>query len=526
MASLADYYGREFAANALPKAANLEAVDKDDIADALARATLRTGKCGYKKIEHASDLLARIRPREGTAAAIATACFRCWPVRSSPDFPAALVVGWATESFGCAGAPRRYEKPRSAGHEAMTESSSDRSPPRIEHLKVQNFRALKDVEIADLTPLTVLIGPNGSGKSTVLDVFAFLAECFENGLGKAWNRRGGAEEIKTRDEKEPVVIELKCRVGAEPKLVVYRLEVDETDGAPFVSHEQLRWKRGGRGKAFLFLDNKKGKGKQTSDERAESGDTRKPFTLNSPDTLAVNVWEQQFGEQERVAALREFVKGWHLSHFSVDRAREESWEGPQKRLTGKGDNLANVVQYLMERCPKRLNRIFELLSQWVPRVEEIRADVMPDGRLRLQVKDSPFERPIPARFASDGTLKMLAYLVLLSDPKGPPFIGIEKPENFLHPKLLYKLAGEYRTATEWAQLLVTTHSPLFLNALHPKEVRVLWRDEHGHTRVERTADLRGVSEFMDNGAMLGHLWTEGQFRVGDPLKRHGAPAPR
>ena len=42
---------------------------------------------------------------------------------------------------------------------------------RIEHFRVENYRALKSIELADITPLTVLLGPNGSGKSTVFDVF-------------------------------------------------------------------------------------------------------------------------------------------------------------------------------------------------------------------------------------------------------------------------------------------------------------------------------------------------------------------
>ena len=62
--------------------------------------------------------------------------------------------------------------------------------PRIEYLKVQNYRALHNLELKNITPLTVLLGPNGSGKSTIFDVFAFLSECFTESLRKAWDRRG------------------------------------------------------------------------------------------------------------------------------------------------------------------------------------------------------------------------------------------------------------------------------------------------------------------------------------------------
>ena len=151
------------------------------------------------------------------------------------------------------------------------------------------------------------------------------------------------------------------------------------------------------------------------------------------------------------------------------------------------------------------------------------AELMPDGRLLLQIKDAPFSHPVLAKFASDGTLKMLAYLLLLYDPHPPPFIGIEEPENFLHPRLLPELAEECRSATGQTQLLVTTHSPFFLNQLRPEEVRVLWRDEQGYTQTQRAGDLAGVREFVQHGALLGDLWIEGQLGIGDPLIEQGAP---
>jgi predicted ATPase len=221
---------------------------------------------------------------------------------------------------------------------------------------------------------------------------------------------------------------------------------------------------------------------------------------------------------------RDFITGWYVSYFAVDDTRGQPEAGPQERLSRTGDNLANVIQYLIEQHPERLERIFEVLRARVPRVERVLADPMPDGRLLLQIKDAPFDHPILARFASDGTLKMLAYLVLLYDPYPPSFIGIEEPENFLHPRLLPELAEECRAASERGQLLVTTHSPFFVNALQAEELRVLYRDEMGYTQAVRAADIPGVPEFMRAGASLGHLWMEGRFGLGDPLVNQGAPS--
>lgn len=404
---------------------------------------------------------------------------------------------------------------------ARTPTTKAGSLARIEYLKVQNFRALREVEFKELTPLTVLLGPNGSGKSTVFDVFAFLSECFELGLRKAWDKRGRAKELKTRGADGPVSVEIKYREPGYP-LITYHLAVDERNGVPVVVEEWLRWTRGKGGKPFRFLDYREGRGQAVSGDLPDEQDRRVDIPLKSADLLAVNALGQ-FAEHPRVAALREFITGWHVSYLAADSARGQPEAGPEDHLTRSGDNLANVIQYLAEQHGERLEAIFEVLRSRVPRVERVLADTMADGRLLLQIKDAPFSHPVLARFASDGTLKMLAYLVLLHDPAPPPFIGIEEPENYLHPRLLPELAEECRRATEHTQLMVTTHSPFFLNALRPNEVRVLWRDEQGYTQALRASDLPGVSAFVEQGALLGHLWMEGQLGTGDPLVNQGAP---
>ena len=396
------------------------------------------------------------------------------------------------------------------------------APPRIERLKVQNFRALRNIELKGLTPLTVLLGPNGSGKSTVFDVFAFLSECFESGLRRAWDKRGKAREIKSRGGEGPVLIEIAYREQPRSPLITYHLEVDESHGRPVVVREWLSWKRGSYGNPFYFLDYANGTGKVISGELPDARDDRIEVPLSSPDTLAVNALGQ-LAKNPRVVALRNFIMGWHVSYLSSEDARGQPEAGPQERLSKTGDNLANVIQYLSGEHPERLELIFGRLRERVPKIETVTADPMRDGRLLLQIKDAPFDEPVMARFASDGTLKMLAYLTLLHDPVPPPFIGIEAPENFLHPRLLYGLAEECREVAGSTQLLVTTHSPFFLDALRPDEVRVLWRDEDGYTQCHALKDNEKVKAFMDAGAQLGDLWMEGHFEVGDPLTAGGMP---
>jgi len=398
------------------------------------------------------------------------------------------------------------------------------SRARIEYLKVRNFRALRDVEFKNLTPLTVLLGPNGSGKSTVFDVFAFLSDCFQEGLRKAWDKRGRAKELISRGSEGPLTIEIKYREPGYP-LITYHLAVAEAGGTPVVVEEWLSWKRGNYGRPFRFLDYSRGIGRTISGERPDDEDTRVDNQLKSPDLLAVNALGQ-FAEHPRVGALRDFITGWYVSYLSAESPRGQPESGPQERLTKTGDNVANVIQYLLEQHPERLERIFEVLRSRVPRIEKVLAEPMPDGRLLLQIKDAPFVYPILAKFASAGTLKMLQYLVMLYDPNPPPFIGIEEPENFLHPRLLPDLAEECRLAAASTQLLVTTHSPFLLNALKPNEVRILWRDEAGYTHSTCADDIERVRHFVANGALLGHLWMEGHLGVGDPLVNAGGPSPQ
>jgi predicted ATPase len=388
--------------------------------------------------------------------------------------------------------------------------------PRLEYLWVENYRALKSLELKNLTALTVFLGPNGSGKSTLFDVFAFLSECFSIGLRQAWDKRGRFRELRTRGSMGPLKFILKYREKANSPLITYYIAINETARGPVVEAE---WLQQGS-KPFRFLDFRLGEGFVR--EAPFVTDTRMTEKLESAEMLAVNTLGQ-FAKHPRLSALRRFISTWHLSYLTADNTRGIPEAGPQEYLSQTGDNLPNVIQYFREQYPQRLDKIIDRLRRSVPRIERVDTDILTDGRLLLRVKDAPFEQPVLAKYVSDGTLKMLAYLMLLYNPEPLQFIGIEEPENHLHPRLLAELCEECRNATAQTQFMVTTHSPFFVNGLRPEELWVLYRDELGLTQARRASDMLGIKEFIAAGALLGQLWIEGYFEVGDPLTNNGGP---
>ncbi len=393
--------------------------------------------------------------------------------------------------------------------------------PHIEQLVVQNYRVLKEVTLDDLQPMNVVLGPNGCGKSTLFDVFGFLSDALQTNVKKAIEPRGRLRELRSRGSTAPIGITVRYResafgVNKPGPVITYHVAIDGRKDRPYVCEEYLQWRRGSHGKPFKFLDMRDGEGQVITGEFPELDDDRKPVRLDSPDILAIKALGQ-LAENPRVASLRRFIEGWFLSYFVPDQARQVPESGAKEHLSRTGENLANVVQYLSEEHPDVLQSVLDRVASRIPGLQKVESKRTEDGRLALRFKDGPFADPFLAKFVSDGTIKMFAYLVLLSDPDPPPLLCIEEPENGLHPRLLPILAEELRAHATRTQIFVSSHSPYFVNALRPEELWIMDRDRtHGFATIEPADKVGGVPEFVQFGASLGNLWTEDQFRRGNP----------
>jgi predicted ATPase len=395
---------------------------------------------------------------------------------------------------------------------------------RIESIEIKNYRVFQHTQIGNangcpLPNLSVFVGANGSGKSTLFDVFGFLRDALMGNARTALQKRGGFQEVRSRNTEGPIAFEIKFRESSSKPLVTYNLEIEDQAGRPVVVHEILKYRRGSSGRPWHFLDFREGKGDAITNEMDEVTDEkdlqREEQVLESPEILAIKGLGQ-FQRFRAASLFRRLIENWHVSDFHIEQARPSQEAGVAEHLSVSGDNLSLVAQFLYERHGDVFATILEKMKQRVPGVTSVEAESTVDGRIVLRFQDGAFRDPFIAKYVSDGTIKMFAYLVLLHDPSPHPLLCVEEPENQLYPRLLNELAEEFREyATRGGQVMVSTHSPDFLNAVKLDEVFWLWKMD-GYTQVRRASDVEQLRRLVDEGDTLGSLWKQGFFEGADP----------
>jgi len=389
---------------------------------------------------------------------------------------------------------------------------------QIETIAIENYRLFRQAILRDLPRMCVVVGANGSGKSTLFDVFSFLKDALTQNVTAAVARRGGFHELVSRGQSGPIRIELKFRESGG-RLATYELQIAAEGGRPVVQREILKFRRGSHGKPWHFVDFSRGQGSAITNEAAygQEGvkEEREEYALDDPSVLAIKGLGQ-FKEFRVVAEFRSLIENWHISDFHISAARPSTEAGYAEHLSTQGENVAQVAQYMFEHHRERFNQVLEAMRRRVPGVTRVEAKATEDGRLVLRFQDGSFKDPFIARYVSDGTIKMFAYLLLLYDPRPHPLLAVEEPENQLYPELMQELAEEFRDyARRGGQVFVSTHSPDFLNGVRLEEIYWLVKRD-GFTSVHRASDSETLRSLVEAGDFPGALWRQGLFEGAGP----------
>lgn len=404
----------------------------------------------------------------------------------------------------------------------------------LEGIRIQNYRALRDVTLGKtinsqgtkLPRLMAVIGANGVGKSSLLDALGFIGDCLTEGVEAACDKphRGGFERLRTQGATGSIRFEIRYRENQNSRTIDYTLEIDaDKNGRAHVKFELLKQSREGlkvAGKAYSFLDLTQGKGFVWAGEFTEEqeGKGRSPVQMSDRQVLGISTLGT-LSDHPRISAFRSFLSGWYLSYFIPQLARSQPISGAEPHLNQSGANLANYLQFVERQKPREFQAMLQRLALKVPGLEKIKQVHAQDRRLLLEFHAKGYERPFFQQDMSDGTLKFLAYLLLMEDPEPAPLVGIEEPENGLHHQLLSLLAREFKEFAEkpkGPQVLITTHAPSLVDALTPDEVWILEKADDGFARARRAADIPEIQALSDEGLPMGSLWYSNHFGIVSP----------
>lgn len=404
----------------------------------------------------------------------------------------------------------------------------------LEGIRIQNYRTLKDVTIGktfekqeseSLPRLMAVIGANGAGKSTLLDALGYLGDCLSEGVEAASDRphRGGFERLRTAGVSEPIKFEVRYRHSKTDRPISYSLHINlDKRGRTCVIYERLRQRRKGNsnGQPYSFLELTDGEGYVWSGNETETAEGAESASIKMSDRQVLGISSLgTLKDHPRISMFRAFLGGWYLSYFVPELARSRPMAGADAHLNRRGDNLAKYLQYIEREKPQGFKAALDLIATKLPGIESIKSERTQDGHLLLAFSAQGYSKPFYQQDMSDGSLKLLAYLLLMEDPEPAPLIGLEEPENGLHHQLLAVLAQELQSfamKTRGPQVLVTTHSPNFVDALTPSEVWILQKGSDGYSTMTRASDIPGVQALYDEGIPTGSLWYSNHFGMGNP----------
>jgi predicted ATPase len=380
----------------------------------------------------------------------------------------------------------------------------------ITQLEIDGFKSFKKFKLV-LRPFQVFVGANGVGKSNIFDAIILLSRLAgQNTVYDAFSGiRGGIEEAFTfstanghsdtitlaaelllpkpiRDDlggeaevsstrvRYEVTIKRIRENGRERPVIIYEAltHIIEDDDKWVKTHltpsQRKEWVIRKRHSDYISTENLEGEKKAQIYLHQDGRSGKRAGGIAQIERTVLSTLTSL--EYPTAYAVQKAMRSWQFLQFDPVALRSPSSALAPTILSASGDNLATVIDALTHDDPQRLAQLSNQLGAFVSGLLDIEVKHFPPNRLIIEAVTTTGIR-LSSQVLSDGTLRLLALLVLSVAPPQQSLICLEEPENGVHPQRLKKLIEVLKSlVTDFSdhgrevprQVLLNTHSSLVL----------------------------------------------------------------
>lgn len=352
---------------------------------------------------------------------------------------------------------------------------------------IRHYKSLDNALVEFSSPITVLVGPNAVGKSNVVDCLRFVRDAVATDLEHAVSTRGGIARVRQYSKTKPYKVSVKLEFlqdfpGATDRAASYEFAIESLTASNYIVDVE---------KSTFFAASAPGESPIKRSFARDRNGKVKPDDAPTPYRVAQD--QLALGQLRGLVRppawpLERFVREWRYAEIYPRGLREPSSPDKDKVLSEDGRNWASVIKTLRRtaRGKEALDRIFEAMKAVIPSFQDVAVStvgsyLVPRFRFATGNRDKVDFDPVQL---SDGTLRIFGILLALYQVPAPKLLVVEEPEQAVHPGVLGVLADAFREAAERTQIIITTHSPHFIDHFGPDEVRVVTLED-GATRVSK-----------------------------------------
>lgn len=390
----------------------------------------------------------------------------------------------------------------------------------LKKVVLENFFSFGERTEIELHPnVNVLVGINGSGKSNFLKAIQLLHEGI-SGIGleklilQEW---GGFDSISfsgTKSDKIQLCFEFDKNVFKNDEQAqffisnpIYEINIYKAGDLNYYLYERVYDSNSSHD--YLNIHNTEGFLRDGNSQSYEEFTIAKGNGIKSTELALRQIYDQfRFFSTSTFRSEIKALKVYRQFDLGGESAlRKLQPYSTERGLSLDGGNLCTILQNLENDHVEQFEQLSKEIQNINSNFKRISfARLGADSQLTLVEKH--LNKSVRSRHISDGTLRYITLLSILFNPEQGNLIGLDEPEQGLHPDMMNTIAQFVREQKESSvQYIFATHSPLFLNHFDLEEILIFEKDQKNQTRIL----VKSEEDFEDwnEDYLAGQLWLRG-----------------